>query len=49
MGRVLPTIKRFFGGTVGVVATPRGDARGHLNRADFMKSDLTGAAGYVGR
>jgi hypothetical protein len=49
MGRFLPTIKRFFEGTAGVVAGPRGDARGHLSRADFMTSDLTGAAGYISR
>jgi hypothetical protein len=49
MVRVIPTIKRFFEGTAGIVASPRGDARGHLNRTDFMTSDLTGSAGHVTR
>jgi hypothetical protein len=40
--RVFPMIKRFFEGTAGVVATPSGDARGHLRRKDFMIHDLTG-------
>ncbi len=28
--RFLPTLKRFFEGTASVVATPSGDARGHI-------------------
>jgi len=49
MVRVFPMIRRFFEGTASVLASPRGDARGHLNRTDFMTSDLTGSAGYISR
>ena len=45
----LPTIKRFFEGTASVVATPSGDARGHVYGKDFMKHDLTGSARFYGR
>jgi hypothetical protein len=49
MVRVFPTIKRFFGGTASIVAGSPGDVRGHLNRTDFMTSDLTGSAGHISR
>ena len=49
MVRVLPTIKRFFEGTASVVATPSGDARGHVRRNDFMTHDLTGSARFYVR
>jgi hypothetical protein len=49
MVRVLPTIKRFFEGAASVVANPLGDVRGHLDRKDFMKCDLTGSARFYGR
>ena len=46
---VFPMIKRLFEGAAGIVTSPRGDARGRLNRTDFMTSDLTGSAGYISR
>jgi hypothetical protein len=49
MGRVLPRIKRFLEGKTGVLASTHGDARGRLNRSDFMMSDLTGTARFYGR
>jgi hypothetical protein len=45
----LPTIKRFFAGTVSVVATHSGDARGHVRHGDFMTQDLTGSARFYVR
>lgn len=44
--RVLPKVKRFFEGTASVVASPSGDARGHVYSKDFMRYDLTGSARY---
>ena len=49
MGRVLPTIKRFFEGTANVVTSPGGDAPVRLSRSDFMTNDLTGTARFYGR
>lgn len=40
---VFPSIKRFFEGTGSIVATPSGDARGHVRTKDFMRCDLTGS------
>ena len=42
--QVLPKLMRFFEGATSAVATPSGDARGHVRRADFMSHDLTGSA-----
>lgn len=42
-------IKRFFEGTASIVATPSGDARGHVRVKDFMTSDLTGSARFYAR
>ena len=41
---VLPKLMRFFEGAASVVATPSGDARGHVRGRDFMLHDLTGSA-----
>jgi hypothetical protein len=49
MVRVLPTIKRFFEGTVSAVAAPLSDSRGHSKGKDFMTSDLTGSARFYAR
>ena len=42
--QVLPKLMRFFEGAASVVATPSGDARGHVRGHDFMFYDLTGSA-----
>ena len=42
--RVFRMINRFFEGTGDVIGTPSGDARGHINRPDFMQHDLTGSS-----
>lgn len=49
MVRILPTIKRFWDGTAGVVAPFSSGEHGRSRRGDFMSCDLTGSARFYGR